>query len=214
MAQPMLASRQPADLTTAAATAGVAGPSSSHLVPGCAFDAAHPVASTSAGTTAHHAPTTHVIVPAPPPFTVLIVDDNAINRRMLQFPLSKAGISCVEAADGLEAVQMFALHAPDLVLMDITMPVMDGFQASFEIRQLEHFAAAEQDEHSGSSMAGRARRNCRIVATTSLQSEADLRHGQEAGMDDWLVKPIKPAKLVADVKAFQQMLAVEAAIPS
>ncbi|KAN0062835.1 hypothetical protein ACQY0O_004655 [Thecaphora frezii] len=205
--------------------AGVHAQASTSLAPVCALEAPHPSCApstttattttttttatsttTSTASTSESAPTTHVLVPAPPPFLVLVVDDNALNRRLLLRPLQKAGIACVEAADGIEAVQMFALHSPDLILMDITMPNMNGYQASLEIRTLEAMAA----QHA--PVAPKA--PCRIVATTSLKEQEDLQKGCSAGMDDWLVKPIKPNELVASVKSFQQHLVVQAAIPT
>ena len=61
---------------------------------------------------------------------VLVADDTAANRNMMDAFLRKLGFSCVTARDGREAVQVFEHEQPDLVLMDLMMPVMDGFEAS------------------------------------------------------------------------------------
>lgn len=81
-----------------------------------------------------------------------------------------------EAVDGEEAVREFSTFNPDLVLLDINMPVKDGFQAAKEMRQLEHDA-------------GRA--PSRILAVTALSSDAHKRQGLlESGIDEWMTKPV------------------------
>ena len=71
--------------------------------------------------------------------TILITDDNTYNRRLLKSMLQNAGFKTFEASNGLEAVQMFEQHLPDLILMDIIMPEMDGIEAISRIRDLSMF---------------------------------------------------------------------------
>ena len=95
-------------------------------------------APTHAAGVAHVTGTTALAAaPVKHPFRILVVDDNPINRQMLLRPLRKAGFDCLEACDGLEATRIYAALQPALVLMDITMPVMDGWTATREIRNWE-----------------------------------------------------------------------------
>lgn len=71
---------------------------------------------------------------------VLVVEDYADVRGMVSFQLQRDGYEVVEAADGYEAVEKAVNEKPDLILMDIAMPVMDGIQATTAIRQHEHLA--------------------------------------------------------------------------
>ena len=71
------------------------------------------------------------------PLRVLIVEDNAINRMILKTMLKSVACHYAEAVDGADAVIIFDAFQPDLVLLDINMPVKDGFQAAVEMRQIE-----------------------------------------------------------------------------
>ncbi|PWY99623.1 CheY-like protein, partial [Testicularia cyperi] len=130
-------------------------------------------------------------------FVVLVVDDNAINRKVLSIPLRKQGIEVVEAENGLLAVEAYAAIRPSLVLMDISMPVMDGFEATRQIRSLEMATAIQQNPLLDPPQ------RARIVAATTHSSERDFQEGKDAGMDDWLLKPIRPSVLVKDILEFR-----------
>ena len=107
---------------------------------------------------------------------VLVVDDNAVNRRVACHLLSKLGLEASEAEDGRSGVEMAIEDRPDLVLMDCHMPGMDGFEATAEIRRRE---------------AGRTP----IVALTASALAGDRERCLAAGMDDYLAKPVRMARL-------------------
>ena len=72
-----------------------------------------------------------------PPRTVLLVDDSASVRQILSYALQKAGFSiCAEAGDGAEAIALARVHRPDLIILDLAMPVMNGLEAAPELRSV------------------------------------------------------------------------------
>jgi signal transduction histidine kinase/CheY-like chemotaxis protein len=115
-------------------------------------------------------------------FTVLVVDDNPLNARIMTAMLKRAKVDFRVAGNGKEAVEMFTEHLPALVLLDINMPIMNGFDACVEMRKV-----ASPYNH-------------RIVAVTALSTEAERRRGKECGMDDWLTKPTRMLPLMRDLK--------------
>jgi signal transduction histidine kinase/NO-binding membrane sensor protein with MHYT domain/ActR/RegA family two-component response regulator len=117
---------------------------------------------------------------------VLIVDDNAVNRQVLQLILGAAGIDHASVQDGREAVEAFATGGYDAVLMDIQMPVMDGLEATRRIRAWER---AE----------GRRRAPILIVSANCLKEHVDA--GRAAGADGHLNKPISAAELIGALDA-------------
>jgi signal transduction histidine kinase/HPt (histidine-containing phosphotransfer) domain-containing protein len=116
--------------------------------------------------------------------SILIVEDNEINQLLVQTLLGKIGLDADIAANGLQAVQAHASHAYNLILMDCQMPVMDGFEATRQIRQ------AERD--SG--------RHTPIVAVTANAMPGDRERCLECGMDDYLAKPFYPEAFFTIVK--------------
>jgi two-component system, sensor histidine kinase and response regulator len=112
---------------------------------------------------------------------VLLVDDNAINQLVAMRMLEKAGCEVSVAADGREAVEAATRARYDLVLMDLQMPVMDGLQATAEIRRHE----------SGSG------RRTPIIALTANAMQRDATMCREADMDDHVAKPIRAKELAA-----------------
>lgn len=144
------------------------------------------------------------------PFTVLVVDDNPINRKVLTIPLRKQNIHVVEAENGLEAVHRYAQYRPALVLMDISMPVMDGFEATRQIRMHEQAQSANPPDVETSGALGEViemvltHQRARIVAATTHSADRDFDEGKQAGMDDWLLKPIRPSVLVQDILEYRR----------
>jgi CheY-like chemotaxis protein len=124
---------------------------------------------------------------------VLLVDDNAINLKLLVVFAKRQNLRYEEATNGLEAFEIYKSEAKensnsspptrpfDFVLMDLSMPVMDGLTSTRHIRQFESKMGLE---------------SCHIVALTGLASAQDQRDAQEAGVDTYLVKPVK----FADIK--------------
>jgi pilus assembly protein CpaE len=115
---------------------------------------------------------------------VLVVDDDLNIQRVLVFTLKQEGFEVIVASDGQAGVQMAKDSQPDLVLMDVTMPKLDGYAATQQIR------AAETDG--------------RRVPIIMLTAEADVGErvkGLRAGADDDIVKPFHPLELMARIKA-------------
>jgi signal transduction histidine kinase len=114
--------------------------------------------------------------PAPPrprPARVLVVEDNTVNRLVVQAMLERLGMSVTLAHDGLQAVATVEVHEVDLVLMDCQMPVMDGYEATRRIRA-----------------SGHPRARVPIVALTANALAEDRRRCFAAGMNDYLPKPV------------------------
>lgn len=110
---------------------------------------------------------------------VLAAEDNSVNQRLIGELLRRAGHEVVLANNGLEAVACFQKGEFDLVLMDVQMPEMDGFDATYEIRKLQ--------ADSG--------RRVPIIALTAHASPADRKRCLAAGMDEYLAKPIRAGEL-------------------
>lgn len=144
------------------------------------------------------------------PFVVLVVDDNAINRKVLTIPLRKQGIDVVEAENGLQAVQLYAQIRPALVLMDISMPIMDGFESTRQIRMFEQTQSLTSTDLEGTGGVDEVikmlltHQRARIVAATTHSSDRDFEEGKQAGMDDWMLKPLRPSVLVKDILEYRR----------
>ncbi len=111
--------------------------------------------------------------------TILVVDDEASIRRILETRLSMIGYQVVTACDGLEALDLFRSHHPDLVVLDVMMPKLDGYGVCQELRK-------ESDVP--------------IVMLTALGDVADRITGLELGADDYVVKPFSPKELEARIR--------------
>ena len=117
---------------------------------------------------------------APMPHTVLVVDDDPHIRALLVFAFEKAGMAVREAADGEEALAEVARAAPDLVVLDINMPRMDGLEVCRRLR-----ATSEVP----------------VLFLSSRDEEFDRVLGIELGADDYVVKPFSPREVVARANA-------------
>ena len=104
--------------------------------------------------------------------TVLLAEDNEANANMLSGYLSKVGYRVINARDGVETVAMAIEEHPDIVLMDIQMPNMDGLEATRRLRADSSFNRTP------------------IIALTALAMPGDRERCLEAGADDYLSKPI------------------------
>lgn len=111
---------------------------------------------------------------------VLIVDDEPRYVRLIAVNLESSGYEILAARDGKSAVELAAAKAPDLVLLDIGLPVMDGFAVCRRIRE---FSEAP------------------IIMLTAKAGEEDKVKGLDAGADDYLTKPFGPAELLARIRA-------------
>ena len=120
-------------------------------------------------------------VPESDRLLILVAEDNAVNQKLMGALLRRVGHDVVIASNGLEAVERFQTERFDLVLMDVQMPEMDGFDATFEIRKLQ-------------SEAGN---RIPIIALTAHASPADRNRCLAAGMDEYMPKPIRAKELYA-----------------
>ena len=114
---------------------------------------------------------------------ILVVDDQPSNVKLLRIKLSKEGYDVVEAANGREALARVVSDAPDLVLLDVMMPGMNGYDACRRIKERETNGFLPV-----------------ILVTAKTETEA-LIEGFEAGADDYVTKPFKPVELLARVRA-------------
>jgi two-component system, cell cycle response regulator DivK len=104
--------------------------------------------------------------------TILLVEDDEETRYMMRLQLEERGYRVIEAEDGEEAVELAEFEKPDFILMDISLPRMDGFEATRKIRAEERLAEVP------------------VVAVTAHQ-ETDFRQGaKESGFDAYVTKPI------------------------
>ncbi len=122
---------------------------------------------------------------------VLAVDDNRTNLHILQVFLKKLGHEVLLAENGEEAVRRFAAESPDLVLLDIMMPVMDGFEAARRIK------AMPRDRWTP------------VIFLSALNRDENLVEGLDAGADDYLTKPINFVVLEAKLRSMQRSLALQ-----
>jgi DNA-binding response OmpR family regulator len=111
---------------------------------------------------------------------ILIVDDEPRYLRLIEANLASDGYQCIKAVNGQEAVEKVASHQPDLVLMDIMMPVLDGFAATERIREFS---------------------NVPIIVVTARGEEGARVRGLDLGADDYIVKPFSATEVLARVRA-------------
>ena len=117
-----------------------------------------------------------------PPHTILLVEDNLHNRRIFQGVLAHAGFVVVEAEDGGRALELVGTQRPDLILMDLSIPVVDGWECT---RRLKADAST---------------REIPIIALTAHAMRGDEDRARKAGCDGYLSKPISPKRVVEEVK--------------
>ena len=114
---------------------------------------------------------------------ILLVEDNEMNRDMLSRRLARKGYEVVIAVDGQQALEFAAAEKPDLILMDMSLPVMDGWEAT---RRLKADAATTQIP---------------IIALTAHAMPEDERKSREAGCNDYDTKPIELPRLLGKMDA-------------
>lgn len=120
---------------------------------------------------------------------VLLVEDNLLNQRLLNINLSKLHCIVVVANNGLEGVEIFTEQKFDVILMDLMMPIMDGFEASKEIRKIEN-----EDKTRGYTP---------IIAFTANTLNNDYQKCLENGMDYLMEKPFNSYKFIEIIKSFE-----------
>ena len=113
---------------------------------------------------------------------VLVVDDFADNREMYSEYLSFSGYEVIEAKNGIEAIEAAQTRMPDIIIMDLSLPVMDGWEATRRLK------ANEQT------------RRIPVVALTGHALAGHSKGAKEAGCDSFLAKPCLPDQLVAEIR--------------
>lgn len=113
---------------------------------------------------------------------ILLVDDAAFMRMRCSKLLTEHGYEVAEAENGQEAIAMYQSYRPDLVLMDITMPVMDGITATREIKNIDAEA--------------------KVVMVSALGQQTMVIEAIKAGAKDFVVKPFEPDKILSTVRKF------------
>jgi len=115
---------------------------------------------------------------------ILVVEDTEDNRQIIRDLLTSGGYEIIEAVNGEEGVAMAAQHRPDLILMDIQLPVLDGYEATRRIKaqpELKHIP---------------------VIAVTSYALSGDEVKTRAAGCDAYIAKPFSPRLLLAKVREF------------
>ena len=113
---------------------------------------------------------------------ILNVEDNEANRKIVRYLFTSKGYKVIEAMDGEEGVRMAEQERPDIILMDVQLPKMDGYEATRRIK------------------ANPALREIPIIAVTSFALSGDNVKAMEAGCDDYIAKPFKPRNLLEKVE--------------
>jgi len=117
---------------------------------------------------------------------ILVVEDHADNRRIIRDMLASTDYEITEAETGEEALAAIAKQRPDLILMDIQLPTMDGYTATSRIK------------------ANPALRSIPIIAVTSYALSGEEKKARAAGCDDYVPKPFSPRQLLARIRHFLQ----------
>ncbi|HZN30079.1 MAG TPA: response regulator [Xanthobacteraceae bacterium] len=115
---------------------------------------------------------------------ILVVEDQEDNRQILRDLLANAGFEMIEAEDGQQALTQAAKHKPDLILMDIQLPLLDGYEATRRIK------------------ANPALKDIPIIVVTSYALSGDEEKAHAAGCDAYVAKPFSPRALLAKIREY------------
>jgi two-component system, cell cycle response regulator DivK len=115
---------------------------------------------------------------------ILVVEDQPDNRQIIRDMLADTGYEIVEAENGEEALAAIAKQRPDLILMDIQLPVMDGYAATRRIKT------------------DPALKSIPVIAVTSYALSGEEKKAREAGCDDYVPKPYSPRQLLAKIRQY------------
>ena len=119
---------------------------------------------------------------------ILVAEDNEVNQLVISQILQATGYTYLMANNGEEAVKLYQKHAPRLICMDVSMPVMNGHEATRAIREIEL----------------KTQVNTPIIGVTAHAIKGDMERCFEAGMDDYISKPVSPEKLEAKIEDWMQ----------
>jgi two-component system, cell cycle response regulator DivK len=115
---------------------------------------------------------------------ILVVEDQEDNRRILRDLLAHAGYDVIEVGDGAQALTAAAEHHPDVILMDIQLPLLDGYEATRRIK------------------ADPALKHIPVIVVTSYAVSGDEAKGRAAGCDAYVGKPYSPRALLAKIREY------------
>jgi len=115
---------------------------------------------------------------------VLVVEDSTVSRKVITSTLSKKGYQILEAEDGFQALAQLSNEAPDLVLLDLVLPGMDGYKVLAHMKKKESFV------------------NIPVIILTAKDTLFDKLRGKMSGSDEYLTKPFSPTELLAKVEKY------------
>ena len=115
---------------------------------------------------------------------ILVIEDNEQNMYLVNFILEKYGYQVIQASDGVEGILQARQQQPDLILLDIQLPIMDGYAVARELRKIELLAKAP------------------IVAVTSYAMPGDRENALAAGCSGYIEKPIDPDTFITQIEQY------------
>ncbi len=115
---------------------------------------------------------------------VLVIEDNEQNMYLMRFLLKKNGFTVIEAADGISGLEIAKQEKPDLILLDIQLPKMDGYTVARELRKIEGLNKTP------------------IIAVTSYAMSGDRERSIGSGANGYIEKPIEPEKFIAQITEY------------
>jgi two-component system, cell cycle response regulator DivK len=115
---------------------------------------------------------------------ILVVEDQEDNRQILRDLLTSGGFDMIEAENGADAITAAEANRPDLILMDIQLPILDGYEATRRIK------------------ANPALKSIPIIVVTSYALSGDEDKARRAGCDDYVAKPFSPRELLAKIRTY------------
>ncbi len=115
---------------------------------------------------------------------ILIIEDNEKNRYLMKFLLEHNGYRVIEARDGVEGVKLAAIEKPNLILMDIQLPLLDGYKATKQIKANKELS------------------NIPVIAVTSFAMIGDKEKSLKAGCSGYIEKPIDPETFLTEMEKF------------
>jgi two-component system, cell cycle response regulator DivK len=118
------------------------------------------------------------------PKKVLIVEDNELNMKLFHDLLDAQGYETLQTREGLQALALAREHKPDLILMDIQLPIMDGYEATRRIKAMPEFKSVP------------------IIVVTSYALSGDEGKARDSGCDAYVTKPYSPRALLAKIREY------------
>jgi len=115
---------------------------------------------------------------------ILLIEDNEQNIYLLTFLLEKNGYEVIQAMNGIDGIAYAKENTPDLILLDIQLPIMDGYSVARELRKIESIA------------------NVQIIAVTSYAMPGDREQALAAGCSGYIEKPIDPTLFISQMEKF------------